>query len=103
MKCIAHFSVNAPLNICEQLTLSIMTPRYLKASTLFVGIPFNINVLANVICLSLCGEPTTMDSHFSPATATLDPGPRHWTLDPRLWTRDPQPATRNPRPATRDY
>ena len=27
-----------------------------------MGIPFNINGLVNVICLSLCGEPTAMDS-----------------------------------------
>ena len=43
---------------------------------------------------------------IGPATATLDPRPRHWTGDPdfgpatatldprpRLWTRDPRPAT----------
>ena len=43
---------------------------------------------------------------IGPATATLDPRPRHWTRDrdfgpatgaldprPRLWTRDPRPAT----------
>ena len=47
---------------------------------------------------------------IGPATATLDPRPRHWTHDrdigpttatldprPRLWTRDPRLATRDPR------
>ena len=41
-----------------------------------------------------------------PATATLDPRPRHWTRDrdigPATATVDPRPATRDPRPATRD-
>ena len=49
-----------------------------------------------------CRDIETRDRDIGPATATLDPRPRHWTRDRDSGpaTRDPRPATRDPRPAT---
>ena len=66
MKCIAHFSVNAPLSICEQFID--------KKKTMVTNGNFFLS-------------DTVMHKYiqvYSPATSTLHPRPRLWTRDPRL-------------------